>query len=187
MIERAEAPVAATLRDGRTVMIRPLAEQDREALLRFGRSLPDDDWLYIETDLHSPDIINRLVDAHAAENWRQLVAVTESGEIVGYSAVRRLPGWSSHVGDIHLIVGKDYRRCGLGTALAQAIVDAARDLGVEKVIVEVLQEQTGGIAIFERLGFQIEGTFSDHARDHIGHRHTLHVLAYHVNGANASI
>lgn len=180
MIERVEAPIAATLRNGQTVTIRPLAEHDREALLQFGRSLPDDDWLYIETDLHNPDIINRLVNAYAAENWRQFVAVTETGEIVGYSAVRRLPGWSSHVGDIHLIVRKDYRRCGLGTALAQAIFDAARDLGVAKVIVEIMQEQTSGIAIFERLGFQIEGTFSDHAQDHVGRRHHLHILAHHI-------
>lgn len=180
MIERAEAPVATMLSNGQTVTIRPLTEHDREALLQFGRSLPDDDWLYLETDLHNPDIINRLVNAYAAENWRQFVAVTESGEIVAYSAVRRLPGWSNHVGDIHLIVHKDYRRCGLGTAMAQTIFEAARDLGIAKVIVEVMQEQTGGIAIFERLGFKIEGTFSHHARDHAGHCHHLYILAHHI-------
>ncbi|NWG18870.1 MAG: GNAT family N-acetyltransferase [Chloroflexi bacterium] len=180
MIERIEAPIAATLRNGRVVTIRPLAESDRDELLAFGRSLPNDDWLYLEDDLQNPEIITRLVNAHAAENWRQIVAVTESGEIVGYSAVRRLPGWSSHVGDIQLMVRADYRRCGLGTAMAQAIFEAARDLGVAKVIVEVMQEQTGGIAIFERLGFCVEGTFSDHARDRFGARHHLHILAYHV-------
>lgn len=180
MVERIEAPIAATLRNGQAVMIRPLAEDDREGLLAFGRSLPNNDWLYLEEDLQNPEIITRLVNAFAAENWRQIVAVTDQGEIVAYSAVRRLPGWSSHVGDIQLIVRDDFRRCGLGTAMAQAIFDAARDLGVAKVIVEVLQEQTGGTEIFERLGFRVEGTFSDHARDRFGNRHNMHILAYHV-------
>jgi len=65
--------------------------------------------------------------------------------------------------------------------MAQAIFEAARDLDVARVLVEVMQEQTGGIAIFERLGFCVEGTFSDHARDRFGSRHHLHILAYHNN------
>jgi len=64
--------------------------------------------------------------------------------------------------------------------MAQAIFEAARDLDVARVLIEVMQEQTGGIAIFERLGFCVEGTFSDHARDRFGSQHHLHMLAYHV-------
>lgn len=180
MFQRIEAPTAKTLRDGRCVSIRPLAEDDGPPLLAFGRSLPMDDWQYLEEDLQRPEIITRLVNAHLAENWRQVVAVTDEGEIVGYSAVRRLAGWSNHVGDIQLIVSDRWRRSGLGTALAEAVFDAARDLGVAKVIVEVLERQTGGVAIFERLGFHIEGSLSDHARDRAGRHHNLIVLAYHI-------
>lgn len=161
------------------VTIRPLGEADRVRLLEFGKQLPVDDWLYLETDLHNPEIIARLVNAAAAENWRQVVAVADD-QIVGYSAVRRLPGWSSHVGDIQLIISEGWRRCGLGTVLAQAIFDAARELGVDKVIVEMLETQFGGKAIFERLGFNVEGVLSDHAHDRQGRRHNLLVLAYHV-------
>jgi len=64
--------------------------------------------------------------------------------------------------------------------LARSICDSARTLGVAKVIVEVMAEQVGGHAIFERLGFAIEGTFSGHARDRYGRCHDLHVLAYHI-------
>lgn len=180
MFQRIEAPTAVTLRDGKCVTIRPLAECDGPALLAFGKGLPVDDWQYLEDDLQRPEIITRLVNAHLAENWRQLVAVAPDGAIVGYAAVRRLPGWSSHVGDIQLIVSESYRRSGLGTALADAIFDAARELGVAKVIVEVMERQTGGAAIFQRLGFQIEGSFTDHARDRFGKHHNLLVLAYHI-------
>lgn len=172
-------PTTATLSHGQTVVIRPLEEQDRQPMLAFGEGLPPDDLLYLEEDLRSPETITRLVNARFAENWRQLVAIAD-GSIVGYSAVRRLPGWSNHVGDILLVVGEGWRRSGLGLALAQAIFDAARDLGVDKVIAEMLDEQTGGRAIFGRLGFCVEGTLSDHARDRAGVRHDLLVLAYHI-------
>ncbi|HMO55879.1 MAG TPA: GNAT family N-acetyltransferase [Roseiflexaceae bacterium] len=181
MTQRVEAPVAMTLRDGRRVLIRALGEHDRPALMEFGGALPKDDWIYLEDDLRNPEIITRLVNAHAAENWRQVVAVADNGCIVGYSAVRRLSGWSSHVGDIQLIIDPAWRRQGLGTVLARAICDAARALGVAKVIVEIMAEQVGGHAIFERLGFSVEGTFASHARDRHGHCHDLHVLAQQIS------
>lgn len=180
MTMRVEAATPITLRNGQQVMIRPLAEDDRAALMRFGQQLPQDDLIYLEDDLQSPEIINRLVNASAAENWRQVVAVCDDGEIVGYSAVRRLTGWSSHVGDIQLMVESSYRRSGLGTEMAKSIFEAARGLGVAKVIVEILAVQTGGRAIFERLGFSREGIFSKHAHDRHGNRHDLVVMAYHV-------
>jgi RimJ/RimL family protein N-acetyltransferase len=173
------------LQDGRAVTVRPLAESDRAALLHFGAALHEDDWMYLEDDLRNPDIITRLVNASGAENWRQIIALND-GIIVGYSALRRLPGWSSHVGDIQLVVGDGWRRTGLGTALAQAIFDAARDLAVDKLIVEMLSEHIAGRAIFRRLGFRVEGTFTDHARDRGGQKHDLIVLAYHVPGMYSS-
>ena len=177
--QQTEAP-QTLLRDGRTVLIRALDEGDYAALLTFGAALPQDDLLYLENDFQNPDIIRRLVNAAAAENWRQVVALA-GGAIVGYSAVRRLSGWSSHVADIHLTVGDGWRRSGLGTAMAQAIFDAARDLGVSKVIVEMMERQSAGREIFERLGFRVEGTLSQHARDRHGQPQNLLILAYHVS------
>jgi ribosomal protein S18 acetylase RimI-like enzyme len=180
MFELEREPFATSvLRDGRAVMIRPLDEVDRPALLAFGRALPHGDLLYLEDDLASPELVERLVNAHFAENWRQFVAAT-GDLIIGYAAVRRLPGWSSHVADIGLIVSAGWRRLGVGTALAQTIFDAARELQAAKLIVEMLEEQCAGRAIFERLGFGVEGTFVKHARDRYDQRHNLIVMAYNV-------
>lgn len=169
-----------TLRNGSSVTIRLLSEHDRAALLAFGSGLPQDDWQYMREDMQNPDIIMRLINAYEAANWRQIVVETAEGTIVGYAAVRLLPGWSSHVADIRLIVSEGWRRSGLGRALAPAIFQAARDLGVSKVIVEMLAEQAAGQAIFERLGFHVEGRLIGHARDRQQRRHDLLVMAYHV-------
>ena len=163
----------------KTVTLRRLVEQDRTHLLDFGAALPLDDVIYLEDDFHSPEIITRLINASFAENWRQVVAVAND-EVVGYSAVRRLPGWSRHVGDMRLLIRPDWRRCGLGTALGQSIFEAAGDLGVDKVIIEMLETQNSGRAIFERLGFRLEGLFTDHVIDRQGQRQNMIVLAYHI-------
>jgi ribosomal protein S18 acetylase RimI-like enzyme len=180
MADQAFAPTRVSLRNDQAATIRPLDEGDRARLLAFGRHLPQDDLLYLEDDFQSPEIIARLVNAHQAENWRQIVAEAD-GAIVGYGAVRRLAGWSSHVADIVLLVNPAWRRSGLGTALAQGVFDAARNLGATKVIVEMLEEQRGGRAIFERLGFRVEGTLTGHALDRLGRPHNLLILSYHVS------
>ena len=181
-INRQIASRTITGRDGRAVIIRSLDERDHEALLAFGKALPQDDWLYLRHDLQNPQTVARLTNAYAAEHWRQIVAVSDD-TVVGYSNVRRLPGWSDHVGDIHLSVSPHWRRNGIGIALAQAIIDAARELGLSKVIVEVMEEQQAGRAIFERLGFQVEGLLRGHMRAHDGQPHNLLILAYHLRAA----
>lgn len=172
-------PRTAQLRDGRSVTVRALAESDHEAMTRFGSALPEDDWLYLELDFHNPNTITRLVNAAAAENWRQVVAEYE-GAIVGYSNVRLLPGWKSHVADTHLVISEGWRRSGLGLEVAQTILEAARDLGVTKVIAEMPDEQRAGRAIFKHLGFHVEGILNNHVRDHHGHYHDMVIMGYEL-------
>lgn len=180
MAQRSEAAGGVALKDGRMVMIRPLEETDRDALTSFGASLPRNDVLYLEDDFSNPDIIARLVFASRAENWRQIVAVADDGHIAAYSAAMRLPGWSSHVADIRLIVAPAWRRSGLGTQMAQATVEAARELGVSKVIVDMLAAQTAGQEIFRRLGFAVEGQLARHANDRDGNLHDIVIMSAFV-------
>jgi L-amino acid N-acyltransferase YncA len=180
MAERIEAASVVALRDGRQVTIRPLQEEDRAALEAFGQSLPKNDLLYLEDDFSNPEIIARLAFAARAENWRQIVAVTEEGKIVAWAAALRLPGWSHHVADIRLLVSPVCRRSGLGMHLAQAIVEAARELGATKVIVDMLAAQTAGQAIFSRLGFAVEGQLARHAIDRDGNLHDIVIMSAYI-------
>jgi RimJ/RimL family protein N-acetyltransferase len=171
----ATSPTGLSLRDGRAVVVRVLGGEDSEALERFGARLREDDWRYLDIDLQNPATVERLVRAHEAANWRQLVADAE-GELVGYANVRQLAGWKNHVGDIHLVVGEDARGSGLGTALARAVVEAGRELGVAKLMLQMLVEQSAGRTIFDHLGFRQEGVLVRHARDAEGTDHDLLIL-----------
>ncbi|MCS6839370.1 MAG: GNAT family N-acetyltransferase [Roseiflexus sp.] len=175
-----QVPFNATLRDGRTVHIRLIEAGDNERLIALGAALPENDWLHVENDLRSPEVVARLVNARDAEHWRQIVAVAPDGAIVAYASARLLPGRSSHVADIQLIVDEAWRRCGLGAVMAGEIVAHARQLGAAKVFVDMVEEQTAGQAIFTRLGFTLEGRLINHIRDRQGKLHNLVVLACHV-------
>ncbi len=183
--ERIEASTTKTLRDGRTVTIRPIAESDRAALQAFGTNLPANDSLYLEDDFQNPEITTRLANAASAEHWRQFVAQAEDGTIVGYTSVRQLPGWSTHVADIYLVVADDWRHAGLGSVLAETIFAAARELQAAKVIVQMLDDQVDGQDIFHHLGFQVEGTLRKHACDRNGKIHDLLILSYHMDQSTA--
>jgi L-amino acid N-acyltransferase YncA len=180
MAQRSAAADVVTLRDGRQITIRVLQEDDRAALAAFGQSLPTDDLLYLEDDFTNPEIITRFANAARAENWRQVVAVMEDGTVVAWAAALRLPGWSHHVADIRLIVTPACRRSGLGMQLAQTIVEAARELGAAKVIVDMLAAQKGGQEIFRRLGFAVEGQLARHAIDRNGNMHDIVLMSAFV-------
>lgn len=171
-------PTTFTTDDGRTIVIRRLAEDDRDRLLEFGTALDKDDWLYLDVDLQAASTVQRLINAVDARNWRQLVAV-DGERIVGYANVRQLPGWKSHVGDIALVVRSETRGTGVGAALATALIEAASELQLRKLILEIVEEQRAGRAIFKRLGFHHEGLLEDHAIDHAGQPRNLAILAYH--------
>jgi RimJ/RimL family protein N-acetyltransferase len=86
-------------------------------------------------------------------------------------------GWSSHVGELRLVVDPSRRREGLGGALAKAAVAAALTAGLHKVVVEAIATQDPTIALFAGLGFQPEALLVDHVRDAAGELHDLMVLA----------
>jgi hypothetical protein len=73
-----------------------------------------------------------------------------------------------------------HRRHGVGRELARRAVLDALELGLRKVVVEVVAEQEGAVGMFQALGFQAEGLLRDHVRDTAGRLHDLVLLAHSV-------
>ena len=101
-------------------------------------------------------------------------------DVVGYVAVIPLHGWSRHVGDVRIVVDPDHRGRGVGQALARHAVLEALELGVAKLVVEVIADQEALIAMFVALGFEPEALLIDHVRDRSGELRDLLVLAHTV-------
>jgi ribosomal protein S18 acetylase RimI-like enzyme len=157
----------------------PLGPERCDALLRFFAALPEGDLTFIREEVHDPETVRSW--ASTGGRW---LSVEPGGdgteEVCGYVAVRPLPGWSDHVGEVRLVVAPDRRGSGLGRELARhALVEAVRS-GLAKLVVEVVAEQGAALALFTDLGFTGEALLVDHIRDRNGDLRDLMVLAHHV-------
>ena len=156
-----------------------------DALVRFFAGLPEGDLTFIKEDVTDPETVRSWTQGAAAGGrW---VAVEDTGgeggdgtEVTGYVAVRPLPGWSDHVGEIRLVVAPSHRGSGLGRELARRALTEAVGAGLTKLVVEVVAEQGAALALFTELGFTGEALLTDHIRDRTGQLRDLMVLAHHV-------
>jgi GNAT superfamily N-acetyltransferase len=76
---------------------------------------------------------------------------SRGGEPVGFAnlAIRGDEGWVGGVG-----VVKSARRSGVGETLMNAIHEQARERGLQRVWLEVIVENTGAFALYEKLGYR---------------------------------
>jgi ribosomal protein S18 acetylase RimI-like enzyme len=155
-----------------------LTTHHNDKLLRFFRTLPQGDLTFIKEDVTVPEVVRSLT---SAENDRRWVAL-RGDTVAGYVAVRRLPGWSNHVGEVRLVVASGHRGTGLGRTLARHALTQAVAAGLTKLVVEVVAEQGAALALFTNLGFSGEALLVDHIRDRQGQLRDLMVLAHHVEG-----
>jgi L-amino acid N-acyltransferase YncA len=162
--------------------IRRIEPGDRAALERFLDEIPDADRTFLKEDVADPDVVAAWVVPGDARS----IAV-EGGDVVGYVAVIALHGWSSHVGEVRIVVDPDHRGRGVGQALARHAVLEALELGVAKLVVEVIADQEALIAMFVALGFEPEALLIDHVRDRSGELRDLLVLAHSVEQQWASM
>ncbi len=89
-----------------------------------------------------------------------LLVAEEAGEVVGYVALGRPTRLESnrHVADIRgLAVAPAHQGRGLGRALVEAALAAARERGARKVTLRVLGPNTAARALYESCGFVVEG------------------------------
>lgn len=152
-----------------------------DALLRFFSGLPEGDRTFIKEEVTDPDTVRSwATEKGPGGRWVAIDDSGDDGEVTGYVAVRPLPGWSDHVGEVRLVVSPASRGSGLGRELARRALVEAVGAGLKKLVVEVVAEQGAALALFTELGFTGEALLVDHIRDRTGQLRDLLVLAHHV-------
>jgi L-amino acid N-acyltransferase YncA len=162
--------------------IRRLKTGDEVALMRFVSRIPEGDRTFFKENVLDAEVV-----AGWFEHGEARSLAVEDGEILGTVTVVPLQDWSSHVGEVRVIVDPAHRRRGIGRALAQHAVVEALDLRLEKMMVEVIADQDATIAMFRSLGFEPEALLKDHVRDDDGELHDLMLLAHSVEASLASL
>jgi ribosomal protein S18 acetylase RimI-like enzyme len=162
--------------------LRAIEPGDEPALTSFFARIPEGDRTFLKEDVDDPEVVAQW----ARPGIARTIAI-DDGEVVGSVAVVPLHGWSSHVGEIRLVVDPAARGHGLGRALARKAVLDATELGLAKLVVEVIADQQALVGMFRALGFEPEALLADHVRDRQGDVRDLLVLAQDVEAQFAAM
>ena len=102
----------------------------------------------------SQSLIQRVLSGEGVQRF----AVTPEDDVVGWCDIirHRMEGFR-HASRMGMGVLPAYRGAGLGRRLLTETLDAARALSIERVELEVFASNTAAIALYEKLGFVVEG------------------------------
>ncbi len=170
-------PKKANLRDGSQVVLRPLGVEDAEGLLLLYRSLPEEDRRVLRDDVTRSEWSERFLTRVTLGDVISLVA-EEEGRLVGEASLyRQRHGWMAHVGELRVSVDRAHRRKGLGFVLARELVRLAMDLGLEKLVAQMVDSQDAARRVFEKLGFLQEAVLKAHVKDSAGCKRDILLLS----------
>ena len=97
------------------------------------------------------------VQRNLAEGNPHYIAL-DAGQVVGWCDIvrKKLEGFT-HAAALGMGVQKDYRGQGIGERLALAALQRAREVGLERVELDVYASNGPAIGLYEKLGFVVEG------------------------------
>jgi L-amino acid N-acyltransferase YncA len=172
-------PKTVVLRDDTRVQLRLLEAGDKIALLEFFKRVPEDDRFYLKENVTSPGVIKEWTANINFERVIPVVALVGSDIVADATLHRSRSPARRHIGEVRLVVDQAYRDRGLGRRLIRELVDIAADLGLEKVIFELVeQRQKPAIMAAESMGFRQVATLKGWAKDLWGNTQDVTLLEF---------
>ena len=150
------SPVEVPLRDGRRVMLRAVRPEDRDALqAAFGRLSAEARYTRFMAPLRElpRHMLDRAVNP-ASGRELQLVAVSgaEPQQTI-VAGARYSAGAGSKECEFALAVADDWQKVGLARQLLEALIQAARAQGFERMEGYILASNAPMLGLAKRLGF----------------------------------
>ncbi len=150
------------LRDGSTVLIRPIAAEDRE-LLRSGFDELSEHSRYMRFQAPLASLSDKQLDYLTEvdhHDHEALVALESSPESApgetGIVGVARFVRVNDHVAECAIAVADDWQGRGLGTELLDRLVERAREEHVDRFTALVLTGNAEALRMLERLGDTVQ-------------------------------
>lgn len=178
MVLEENYPKTMTIKDGKSVIVRPVAKGDEQALITFFNEFPADEVAYLHKDVRNSKVINRWVKSLDYERALPLVAIYE-GKIIGDAVLNQdSRGWQTHVGHVETFTHPNFRGLGIARLLVGEIIEIGTHCGLVKLDAEFMAEQGKPISAFQEMGFVPTATLPGHVQDIKGNFHDLVILIY---------
>ncbi len=143
-------------------IIREITEADAEAYLRLARQIDAETRFMMyepgERRTTVEEQAERIRALRATDNQTMLV-VEDAGQLVGYlGAVGGFHRRDHH--SVHIFLGllEAYTGQGLGRRLFEEVEKWARARGLHRLELTVMPHNARGLALYQKMGFEIEGT-----------------------------
>ena len=101
------------------------------------------------------------------ESKNELLLIAEiGGKHIGNCSLMNMGGYKRyrHRCDIAIALYKEYCGLGIGKAMLKIVLDLAEKIGYEQAELEVIASNKSAIALYEKLGFKVYGTFPNNMK-----------------------
>ena len=164
----------------RPVPIRLMGPLDKDSILLFARHLPQEDLLFLHSDITQPPIVDEWLRTIETGGTVTLLADPD-GTLEGYASLHlNSAQWVRRVGELAINVAPEWQSRGLGEALCAEMVSLAGILDLRKITAQMVTEHKSARAMFERLGFRTQAFLPDWVEDHDGRSRDLLLMAYEL-------
>jgi RimJ/RimL family protein N-acetyltransferase len=155
-----------TLPDGSRLLLRPLSEKDKAALVDLFARASEEDLKYFRDDAADRAVVESWVDNLNLQRVYPLVAVVDDAEgqarIVGDATLHFRERHHRHLAWVRIFLDRAYRRRGIGALMLRSLIEVARTVGLQQLHIEVVSTQHDVIKALLDLGFQHEVTLHDY-------------------------
>ena len=115
----------------------------------------------LETEERTPE---ERAEWLAARGLRHPVLVAErDGLVVGWGSLNQFNPRKAYdfVADFSVYVERAWRGKGVGSALLRGLLLRAKELGYHKLVLSAFPWNAGGLALYQKYGFRIVGTYQE--------------------------
>jgi acetyltransferase len=151
-----------TLRDGSTVLVRPIKPEDEALATRFvdGLSAQSRYQRFLSLAAHlSPQLLNRFTHIDYGREMALVALAPEGGEFIGVA--RYMPDADYTRAEFALAVADAWQGRGLGHALLEKLIACARAAGYAALDGLILHDNSDMLELVSQLGFVRTGHDGD--------------------------
>lgn len=154
------------MRDGREWLLRPIRPEDAEPLQEFVRGLSDES-RYMRFVSMLRELTPRMLARYTRIDYHRELAlvatIQESNPDQRGRRRERIIGFAHYLrnadgrgAEYALVIGDEWQRCGLGSQLMRALIDAAHEQGLTYIDGLVLAGNRPMLGLMSYLGFRID-------------------------------
>lgn len=171
-----EYPKQIVLKDGASVMLRPLEATDADQLVAFFQRIPESDRWYLRHDVTAAETVRHWASTVNHERVIPIVAM-QNEQIIGDATLHRRPyGSARHVGAVRVVIDPAARGQRLGTWMVLDLIQLATGLGLEKLVAEIASSETAALNAFRHLDFVREAIIPELHKDTLGNSCDLVIM-----------